>query len=143
MSLPFRYDDTHHHFIISIKMVEKKYEKKDYIKAPTTHEHLVLTTDTDVISQSMHNHVNQILRDTCHVCWDAVFCTYFIVIVRWPRDLKFRKHANRKSSSKSRKYLYQFDSRCCNCSQHKQIKKHTANYHNCINYLQCISLFVL
>ncbi len=33
VSLPFRYDDIHHHFIISIKMAEKKY---DYIRAPTT-----------------------------------------------------------------------------------------------------------
>ncbi len=31
--LSFRYDDTHHNFIISINMVEKKY---DYISAPTT-----------------------------------------------------------------------------------------------------------
>ncbi len=49
----------------------------------SVHEHLVLTTDTKVIPQFMHNHVNQILRDSassCHVCWDAVFCTYFVVI---------------------------------------------------------------
>ncbi len=40
--------------------------------------------------------------------------------------LSFKKlqktHANRKSSSKSRKHLHQFESRCCKCSQHNQIK---------------------
>ncbi len=41
-----------------------------------------------------------------------------------------KAHANRKSTSKSRKHLHQFDSRCCKCSQHKQIKKRTANAHN-------------
>ncbi len=43
----------------------------------------------------------------------------------------FRKqHANRKSTSKSRKHFHQFDSRWWKCSQHKQIKKNTANAHN-------------
>ncbi len=41
-----------------------------------------------------------------------------------------QRAANRKSTSKSRKYFQQFDSRWCKCSQHKQIKKHTANTHN-------------
>ncbi len=42
--------------------------------------------------------------------------------VRWPRELNTllhlqKTHANRKSTSKSRKLLHQFDSRCCKCSQ--------------------------
>ncbi len=32
----------------------------------------------------------------------------------------FRKHANRKSTSKSRKHFHNFDSRWCQCTQHKQ-----------------------
>ncbi len=43
--------------------------------------------------------------------------------------------ANRKSTSKSRKYFHHFDSRWCKCSQHKQIKKHTANAHNTSKYI--------
>ncbi len=54
--------------------------------------------------------------------------------LRWPRELNAlqlqKTHANRKSTSKSWKHLHQFDSRCCKCSQHKQIKKRTANAHN-------------
>ncbi len=39
------------------------------------------------------------------------------------KPLRLQKtHANRKSTSKSRKRIHQFDSRCCKCSQHKQIK---------------------
>ncbi len=52
-------------------------------------------------------------------------------IVWWPRELNAlqlqKTHANRKSTSKSRKYFHQFDNRWCKCSQHKQIKKHTDN----------------
>ncbi len=40
-----------------------------------------------------------------------------------------KTHANRKSTSKSRKH-HQFDSRCCKCSQRKQIKKRAANAPN-------------
>ncbi len=43
--------------------------------------------------------------------------------VRWPRELNAlqlqKTHANRKSSSKSRKHHPQFASRCRTCSQHK------------------------
>ncbi len=46
-----------------------------------------------------------------------------------------KTHANRKSTSKSRKYFHHFDSRWCKCSQHKQIKKHTANAHNTTKYI--------
>ncbi len=49
----------------------------------SVYEHLVLATDTTFIPQSMPNHVKQILRDSassCHVCCDAVFHTYFVVI---------------------------------------------------------------
>ncbi len=46
--------------------------------------------------------------------------------VWWPRELNVLQlqkiQANRKSTSKSRKHLHQFDSRCAKCSQHKQIK---------------------
>ncbi len=51
-----------------------------------------------------------------------------IAILRWPSELNVlqlqKTHANRKSTSQSRKHLHQFDSRCCRCSQ------------------QCVSLFV-
>ncbi len=53
----------------------------------SVHEYLVLTTGIKLYHKFMHNHVNQILKDTfmdsallCHVWWDAVFCTYFIGI---------------------------------------------------------------
>ncbi len=46
-----------------------------------------------------------------------------------------KTHANRKSTSKSRKHFHHFDSRWCKCSQHKQIKKHTANAHNTTKYI--------
>ncbi len=46
-------------------------------------------------------------------------------LLRWLRELNAlqlqKTHANRKSTSKSRKHL-QFDSRCSKCSQHKQMK---------------------
>ncbi len=55
-------------------------------------------------------------------------------ILRWPRELNTlqlqKTHENRKGTSKSRKYFHQFESRWWKCSQHKQIKKHTANAHN-------------
>ncbi len=39
------------------------------------------------------------------------------IFLRWPRELNAlqlqKTHANRKSTSKSRKHLHQFDSRCC------------------------------
>ncbi len=57
-----------------------------------------------------------------------------------------KTHANRKSTSKSRKHLHQFDSRCCKCSQHKQIKNLICSVFLCLvvlccEYLQCASLF--
>ncbi len=59
--------------------------------------------------------------------------------LRWPRELNAlqlqKTHANRKSTSKSRKHLHHFDSRWYKCSQHKQIKKHTANAHNTTKYI--------
>ncbi len=58
---------------------------------------------------------------------------------RWPRELNAlqlqKTHANRKSTSKSRKHIHHFDSRWWKCSQHKQIKKHTANAHNTTKYI--------
>ncbi len=46
--------------------------------------------------------------------------------LRWPRELNAlqlqKTHANRKSTSKSRKHFHNFDSRLCKCSQQKQIK---------------------
>ncbi len=45
--------------------------------------------------------------------------------VRWPRELNALQlqttHANRKSTSKSRKHFHRFDSKWWKCSQHKQI----------------------
>ncbi len=62
------------------------------------------------------------------------FCAVRQVFVWWPRELNMlqlqKTHANRKSTSKSRKHLHQFDSRCCKCSQH-----------NPINNFICSSLF--
>ncbi len=62
-----------------------------------------------------------------------------IVYLRWPRELNAlqlqKTHANRKSASKSRKLFHQFDSRWWKCSQHKQIKKPTANAHNTTKYI--------
>ncbi len=59
--------------------------------------------------------------------------------IRWPRELNAlqlqKTHANRKSTSKSRKHFHHFDSRCCKCSQRKQIKKHAANAHNTTKYI--------
>ncbi len=53
----------------------------------------------------------------------SVFC--FLSILRWPRELNAlqlqKTHANRKSTSKSRKPFHHFDSRWCKCSQHNQI----------------------
>ncbi len=61
-------------------------------------------------------------------------CIVFLKHVRWPREINVlqlqKTHANRKSTSKARKHLHQFDSRCCKCTQHKQIKRHAANAHN-------------
>ncbi len=61
-------------------------------------------------------------------------CIVFLKHVRWPREINVlqlqKTHANRKSISKSRKHLHQFDSRCCKCTQHKRIKRHAANAHN-------------
>ncbi len=63
----------------------------------------------------------------------------FLGSLRWPRELNAlqlqKTHANRKSTSKSRKHFHQFDSRWCKCSQHKQIKKHTTNAHNRSKYI--------
>ncbi len=46
-------------------------------------------------------------------------------IIRWLRELNAlqlqKTHANRKSTSKSRKHVHHFDSRWCKCSQHNQI----------------------
>ncbi len=48
----------------------------------------------------------------------------FLSSLRWPRELNAlqlqKTHANKKSTSKSRKYFHQFD-RWCKCSQHNQI----------------------
>ncbi len=67
-----------------------------------------------------------------------IVCT-FICIVWWPRELNAlrlqKTHANRKSTSKSRKSFHQFDSRWRKRSQHKQVKKHTANAHNTTKYI--------
>ncbi len=53
-----------------------------------------------------------------------------ICSIWWPRDLNVlqlqKTHINRKKICKLRNQLCQFDSRCCKCSQHNQIK-------NCIS----------
>ncbi len=61
---------------------------------------------------------------------NGALCSYILPLsfgtnLRWPRELNAlqlqKTHANRKSTSKSRKHLHQFDSRWCKCSQHNQI----------------------
>ncbi len=52
----------------------------------SVHEHLVLTTDksyTTIHAQSCQPDTERYSASSCHVCWDAVFCTYFVVIVDW------------------------------------------------------------
>ncbi len=70
---------------------------------------------------------------------------YLFGFVRWPRELNAQQlqktHANRKSTSKSRKYFHQFDSRWCKCSQYRQIKKHAANAHNTTKYILFVARF--
>ncbi len=66
------------------------------------------------------------------------------VVSRELNALQLQKtHANRKSTSKSRKHFHQFDSRWCKCSQHKQIKKHTANAHSTTKYILFAARFLL
>ncbi len=56
----------------------------------------------------------------------SCFCSGFICILRWPRELNAlqlqKTNANGENTSKSRKQLHQFDSRCCKCSQKKKKK---------------------
>ncbi len=56
--------------------------------------------------------------------------------IRWPRELNAlqlqKTHANRKSTSKSRKHLHQFDSRCSKCSQHNQINNFICSAFLCL-----------
>ncbi len=72
---------------------------------------------------------------TTDVTWIILTMSYR----RWPRELNAlqlqKTHANRKSTSISRKHIHHFDSRWWKCSQHKQIKKHTANAHNTTKYI--------
>ncbi len=71
----------------------------------------------------------------------------FIVIsvrLRWPRELNTlqlqKTHANRKSTSKSRKHFHIFDSRRCKCSQQNQIHLicSTFLFWLCCEHLQCV-----
>ncbi len=86
----------------------------------SVHEHLVLTTDTNIIPQFMPTVTETVHHRVMCAGMQYVALT-FVVIVRWPRDLNTlqlqKTNANRKSTSKSRTYLHQFDSRCCKCSQ--------------------------
>ncbi len=79
----------------------------------------------NVGSQNIHTSINLTHLNSRASSW---------AFLRWPREvnaLQLQKtHANRKSTSKSRKHFHPFDSRWWKCSQHKQIKKHTANTHN-------------
>ncbi len=82
----------------------------------------------------------------CHKHWrfsGKVFLKHYL---RWLRELNVlqlqKTHANRKSTSKSRKDFHQFDSRWWKCSQHKQMKKHTENAHNKC-YLQRVCFLVV
>ncbi len=46
-----------------------------------------------------------------------------------------QRAATSESTSKSRNNFHHFDCRWCKCSQHKQIKNHTANAHNTTKYI--------
>ncbi len=76
------------------------------------------------------------------------FTVHFNSKLRWPRELNAlqlqKTHANRKSTSKSRKHLHHFGSRWCKCSQHKQIKKHCkCSQHKQIHFICSAFLFRL
>ncbi len=68
-------------------------------------------------------------------------------IVRRPRELNAlqlqKTRANRKSTSKSRKHLHQFDSRCCKCTQHNQIKNFICSMFLCLVVLWAFVVRVL
>ncbi len=49
----------------------------------SVHEHLVLPQTqsyTTIHAQSCQTDTERHSASSCHVCWDAVFCTYFVVI---------------------------------------------------------------
>ncbi len=73
---------------------------------------------------------------------------FFNNVLRWPREINAlqlqKTHANRKSTSKSRKHLHQCDRRCWKWSQHKQIKKHCkCSQHNQIKNFICSAFLYL
>ncbi len=76
------------------------------------------------------------------ICSMLLYVVGLQVQLRWPTELNMlqlqKTHANRKSTSKSRKYN-QFDSRGCKCSQHNQINHFicsTSICWLCCDYLQ-------
>ncbi len=79
------------------------------------------------------------------------FCVWFqisrLFYIWWLRELNAlqlqKAHANRKSPSKSRKHLHQFDSRCCKCSQHNQIKNFICSTFLCLVVLWAFVACVL
>ncbi len=84
------------------------------------------------------SHNEHIFKNEVFLLLHFLLKTFKMMYVRWPRELNAlqlqKTHANRKSTSKSRKHFHHFDSRWCKCSQHKQIKKHTANAYNTTKY---------
>ncbi len=73
------------------------------------------------------------------VYWNEAFMKHLgdkYCFLRWPRELNAlqlqKTHANRKSISKSRKHLHQFDSRCCKCSKARVL----SNWWSCFLNLQ-------
>ncbi len=84
---------------------------------------------------------------TSWMVWGWVNFKQIFNFVRWPRELNAlqlqKTHANRKSTSKSRKHLHQFDSKCCKCSQHNQIKNFICSAFLCLVVLWAFAARVL
>ncbi len=85
-------------------------------QCPSSHSNDLIRSQLCSISQDMLKEFKQTLKPT-------KMCHSLISKLRWPRELNTlqpQTHANRKSTSKSRKH-HQFDSKWCKCSQHNQI----------------------
>ncbi len=65
------------------------------------------------------------LRTFFFIIITIIICFWKRSLIWWPRELNALQIE--KNTCKLRKHLHQFDSRCCKCSQHNQIKKRTAN----------------
>ncbi len=78
----------------------------------------------DLIRSQLCSISQDILKEFKQTLTPTKICHSLISKLRWPRELNAlqlqKTHANRKSTSKSRKH-HQFDSKWYKCSQHNQI----------------------